>query len=133
MAEKSQDNNPDMKKYAKLLGTVDYDKEAAEQLADAINEIVELRQRADQLEQIVHENDELKQFIWRTAEGQAIAIHNIDNDHLQNIMLHLLRTGRPINRGIRGEAMRRNLTIPAHVPVDWDDDIENRMIAGRNL
>lgn len=126
MADKPQDN-PDIKKYAKLLGSVDYDKEAAEQLAAAINEAVELRQRAEQLEQIVHENDELKQFIWRTADGQAIAIHKVDDDHLQNIMLHLLRTGRAIPRGIRGEAMRRNLTIPASVPVDWEDDTTRRL------
>lgn len=122
-------NNPDAKKYAKLLGKVDYDHEAAEQLADALNEIVELEQRAAQLRQIVNENEELHQFVWRTADNKTIALHNLDNDHLENIMLHLLRSNRAIPRGIRGEAISRNLVIPASVPIDWEDKPNRRLVA----
>lgn len=120
-------NSPD-KKYAKLLGKVDYDHEAAEQLAAALNEITELESRANQLKQIVKENEELHQFVWRTAGNEVIALHNVEDDHLENIMLHLLRTGRPIPRAIRGEAISRNLTIPATVPLDWDDETSRRYI-----
>jgi hypothetical protein len=123
MTDKTKD------KYAKLLGKVDYDHEAAEQLADALNEIADLERRAGQLRQIVEENEELHQFVWRTAGGESVALHKIDDDHMNNIMLHLLRTGRPIPRAIRGEAISRDLVIPATVPIDWDDDTTKRLNA----
>lgn len=115
--------NTDSKKYGKLLGAADYDHEAAEQLADALNEIVEHEQRAGQLKQIVEENKELHQFVWRQANGEVIAICNLEDDHLSNIMLHLLRTGHAVPRAIRGEAMKRNLVIPVKVPIDWKDEL----------
>lgn len=108
-------------KYQKLVGKVDYDHEAAEQLADALNEITELAQRGQQLQQMVNENKELHQFVWRSEDG-VIALHDIGNDHLGNIMLHLLRSGRAIPRAIRGEAISRGIVIPAKVPLDWNDD-----------
>lgn len=117
------------KKYAKLLGKVDYDHEAAEQLAEALNEITDLERRAGQLKQIVEENEELHQFVWRTADGVSVPLHKIDDDHMSNIMLHLLRSGRPIPRAIRGEAISRDLVIPATVPIDWDDDNVRRLNA----
>lgn len=117
------------KKYSKLLGKVDYDHEAAEQLAEALNEIEEHERVANQLKQIVNENEELHQFVWRTADGKAIPLHKLENDHLENIMLHMLRWGKPIPRAIRGEAISRSLTIPASVPVDWDDKPRRRLTA----
>lgn len=110
------------KKYKKLLGKVDYDHEAADQLAEALDEITELERRATQLRQIVSENEELHQFVWRTGSNKSIPLHNIEDDHLENIMMHLLRTNQPISRAIRGEAISRNLTIPATVPFDWEDE-----------
>lgn len=126
MAEKAKSKDT---KYAKLLGTVDYDHEAVDQLAEALNEITSLEARANQLRQIVDENKELHQFVWRTSGGESMAIHKIDDDHLTNIMLHLLRTSRPINRAIRGEAISRGITIPINVPIDWDDDTAYRLAA----
>lgn len=114
------------KKYSKLLGKVDYDHEAVEQLAEALNEITQLKARAAQLEQIVKENGELHQFVWRTQENVTIPIHKIEDDHLSNIMLYLLRSGRAIPRAIRGEAIGRGLTIPATVPVDWDAGFDHQ-------
>jgi hypothetical protein len=118
-------------KYAKLLGKVEYDHEAAEQLAEALNEITEIERHAGQLRQIVEENEELHQFVWRTADGESVPLHKIDDDHLNNIMLHLLRNGRAIPRAIRGEAISRELVIPATVPIDWDDDDAVRRINAR--
>lgn len=120
------DKKSEEKKYSKLLGKVDYDHEAAEQLAEALNEVTQLEARAAQLKQIVNENEELHQFVWRTQEGVTIPIHKIEDDHLSNIMLHLLRTNRAIPRAIRGEAIGRGLVIPASVPVDWDADFDHR-------
>lgn len=108
------------KKYAKLAGKVEYDHEAADQLADAFNEVRELNQKVRQLEQLIGENEELHQFVWHAEDG-VIALHNIGDDHLGNIMMHLLRTGRAIPRSIRGEAMHRGIVIPVKVSVDWDN------------
>ena len=141
--DKESDAQPNsIAKYTKLLGAVAYDHEAAEQLADALNEITALELRADQLRQIVNENNDLHQFVWRTADGISMAIHTIDNAHLQNIMLHNLRNGRGISRAIRGEAIKRGLTIPVSVPVDWDEtnyletrrmQLENKMYNRGNV
>lgn len=117
-----------VKKYAKLAGKVDYDHEAAEQLADALNEIAELDLKVSQLKQLVKENEELHQFVWRSQDG-VVALHNIGNDHLGNIMMHLLRAGKAIPRAIRGEAMHRGVVIPTTVPISWDDgDRAHRLI-----
>lgn len=123
----------DTKKYAKLMGAVDYDLEAAEQMADALNEIDEMKLRMAQLEQLVNENPDLHQFVWRTQKEGVFAIHNIDDDHLSNIMLHLLRRGQAIPRAIRGEAMKRELTIPATVPIDWDEDDAKMRLRANNI
>src|SRR5258708_14875492 len=93
------------KKYSKLLGKVDYDHEAVDQLAEALNEIAALEQRVSQLKQIVTENKDLHQFVWRTSANESLAIHSIEDDHLNNIMLHLLHTSRAIPRALRGEAI----------------------------
>jgi hypothetical protein len=116
--------HPDFKKYGKLLSTADYDHEAAEQLADVINEIASLDGRINQLKQLVSENQELLDFVWRTAAGQTLALHQVDDEHLSNIMMHIIRRKAAVPRAIRGEAMRRNLVIPARVPVDWNDDTD---------
>lgn len=110
-----------IKKYAKLAGKVEYDHEAAEQLADALNEIATLEQKVNQLRQLVNENTELHQFVWRSNDG-VLALHNIGDDHLGNIMLHLLRERKAIPRAIRGEAMHRGIVIPAIIPIGWQDD-----------
>jgi len=52
-------------------------------LADALNEIRELKQRTSQLEQIVQENEDLHQFVWFTADGTTLPIHKIDDDHME--------------------------------------------------
>jgi hypothetical protein len=116
-------------KYAKLLGKIDYDHEAVEQLAEALNEITEAERHVAQLKQIVAENEELHQFVWRDASGVTTPIHKIDDDHLSNIMLHLLRRGDAIPRAIRGEAIARELVIPVTVPIDWEDDTMRRLSA----
>lgn len=101
-----------MENYSKLTKSEDYDKEAAEQLAAALNEIRTLTDKVSQLQDLVMENKKLHKFVWTTAEGKAIALHDIETDHLQNIMQHLINTGHPINKGIKSEARSRNLVIP---------------------
>lgn len=121
-------DNDDIKKYSKLLGSTDYDHEAAEQLADALNEIATLEARVTQLKQIVKENKELHQYVWRTANNEVIALQNLEDNHLENIMMHLLRNGQPIPRAIRGAAIKRGLTVPVKVSIDWNEAESRRII-----
>lgn len=105
-------------KYGKLMSAVEYDHEAAEQLADAMNEVRRLEQAANQLRQIIDDNPELKQYVWTTAKGESIALQNIEDDHLVNIMQHILEHGGTISRSIRGEAIRRDLVVPVDSPIE---------------
>lgn len=98
--------------YKKLNKVANYDREAAEELAEALNELTAIEARVSYLKELVNENSELHNFIWRTGANNNIALHKIEDSHLENIMTHLLATGRPISREIRAEAMSRNLTIP---------------------
>lgn len=118
-------------KYSKLAGKVAYDHEAAEQLADAYNEIDALKLKIEQLKMLTQENNELNQFVWRSENGY-IAIHNIGNDHLGNLMLHLLRRGRGIPRAIRGEAIARGVVVPAVVPIEWEDKSTRELGVGND-
>lgn len=114
-------------KYEKLMGKLDYDHDAVEQFAEAMNEVEGLKRRVDQLEQILNENRELGAFVWRTSEGITIPMHKIEDSHLENIMRHLLVTGRAIPRSIRGEANSRGIVIPVNVPLDWEDTSARRI------
>lgn len=100
------------KKYDKLFSVQDYDKDAAEQLAEATNELHELMKRAQYLEELIKENKKLHIFIWTTAEGETRAIHNLEDDHLRNILQWQVNHGQSINKGLKSEAMKRNIEIP---------------------
>lgn len=100
------------REYKKLNKAANYDHEAATELADALNEMFELQSRLDYLKELVTENPDLHNFVWRTAQNKAIALHDIEDSHLANIMQHLLDTGRSIKKEIRSEAVSRNLSVP---------------------
>jgi hypothetical protein len=111
------------KDYEKLIQIADYDREAVEQMADALNEIAEHQRRVAYLEQLVEENPELRKYVWRTAKGDVYALHNLEDDHLANIMRHMLSTGRAITREIRAEARQRNIEEPAPGPYMLEAEI----------
>lgn len=99
-------------KYDKLEKTIDYDHEAAEQLAEALNEITALDSKVAELKALVEENEELHQYVWRTAENKVIALHDIEHDHFVNILSHQARNGRTISKALRDEARRRGVPLP---------------------
>lgn len=118
-----------MDKYAKLNKVENYDHEAAEQLASAINEIADLEAQAAALKDLVSENKELHQYIWKTAEGKAIAIHDLEDEHLKNILQHLFNNRRSISKIIKAEARKRGITIPTnYVPISYSRS--NRITEG---
>lgn len=105
------------REYKRLNKVANYDREAAEELADALNELDELDRHRAYLNQLVSENKELYPFVWHTKSEGALALHKIEDSHLRNIMLYLLKIGRPISREIRAEAVTRNLVVPDAVPL----------------
>lgn len=102
------------KDYKKLQPTNNYDHEVAEEYAEAVNEMRELEARQRTLEVLLRENSEVSRFIWTTAEGTAIAIHKIEDDHLMNIMTYLLANSRDMPKEIVAEATSRGMTIPTN-------------------
>lgn len=100
------------KKYDKLFSIEDYNKEAAEQLAEAMNELTEVNARRTYLEELIKENKKLHIFIWTTAEGETRALHNLETDHLENILQWQINHGQAINKGLKSEALKRNIPIP---------------------
>lgn len=101
-----------MDKYDKLNKVDDYDREAAEQLAEAINEIKELERKAASLRDLVDENKKLHKYVWTTADGLCIPVHKLETDHLKNIMQHLVNAGRAISKVLKAEARNRGMDIP---------------------
>lgn len=105
------------KEYTKLNKVDDYDREAAEELAEALNEINDLEVRIKHLQTLVNENKKLHKFVWRTAENKVIAIHKLDDDHLKNILQHLMNSGQEPSKALRAEAVNRSVPLPTSV--DW--------------
>lgn len=115
-------------KYEKLLRVEKYDTDVVDELVEALNEITKLKALTTQLQTLVDENADLHQFVWRKGDGEAIALHNIDDEHLANIMVHLIRTGRSISKAFRGEALKRGLEIPNSINV-WGNDADKKLLA----
>lgn len=100
------------KEYPKLLKTIDYDVDAARELAEAMNERYALMQRVQELTQVIDENDELKPFVWTTADGKSAAHADLSTDHVANIMSWHVENGRTLSKQIISEARRRKLAVP---------------------
>jgi hypothetical protein len=122
--------------YKDLKKTYDYNKEKATRLAEAMTEAVEVEARLRYLKKLANDNIDLNPFLWKTVDGKVIALHDLEDDHLRNIVGHLVRHGRPINDQLRAEAESRGIdtglieqTTPqlrAYVDAeepggDWDD------------
>ena len=114
----------DYKKYSELEKTYEYDKKKATVLAEALTEALELKLRLDELERLIKLNKDLKKFIWGTAGGKAVAFHDLEDDHLRNILTYLPAHGRTIPDALKAEARSRGFTIP-------DESTPMRLVAGR--
>lgn len=111
------------KVYEKLDRHANYDKAAVEQYAEALTEVYELKRRAEYLKDIINDNRaQLADFVWTTAEGKTIALHDISDEHLTNIMNHLREHGKSISKTISAEAKLRNIAIPKKTVQDVAED-----------
>lgn len=102
--------------YKKLDKNNNYDVEASQELAAAINEALELESRLKYVKSVVNDNKPLHRFIWTTAEGKAIAFRDIEQDHFVNILSHIANRGDNPSDAIIAEATRRGVPIPEKVP-----------------
>lgn len=101
-----------MEKYQKLNKAENYDLDRAELPADLQNEMRDLAIRLDELNELNNDNQELRPFIWKTADGKCIALHKLEDDHLKNILGHLVESGRDIKAEIKAEARKRSIQVP---------------------
>lgn len=120
--------------YSDLHKTYDYDKAKATRLAEAMTEVKTLTDRLAYLESVLKDNKELEPFLWRTYEGEVIALHDIEDSHLKNIIGYITRNGRTAKPEIIAEARSRGinpdeftnkrLAIEAELDDDdYDDDV----------
>jgi hypothetical protein len=100
------------KEYKKLNKYEEYDHETVEELAEAMNELRTLERRANVLKELIGENQELSPFVWTTAEGVSMALHDIADDHFKNILTHINNRMREIPKSLKAEANRRGFELP---------------------
>lgn len=126
--------------YSDLHKTYDYNKAKATRLAEAMTEVKTLTDRLAYLKSVLKDNKELEPFLWRTYEGEVIALHDIEDSHLKNIIGHITRNGGTVKPEIIAEARSRGidpaeftkkaLAIEAEVydddyDYDYDDDYDD--------
>lgn len=114
------------KDYDKLVKKNEYDKERAEAFAEAMTEFNELNKRLKYLTELINENRELTPFMWTTLQGECKPLHKIEDDHLRNILGHILNRGGRISAEIKAEAMSRGIEVP-----DWETVSARRLLAAR--
>ena len=100
-----------LKKYELLEEKFEYDKPAATQLAEAITELLTIERRAVYLRGVTKRHTKLKRFIWGTKEGEAIALHDITDSHLTNILDYLPKQGRTPSKEMLAEARSRGMVV----------------------
>lgn len=100
--------------YSDLHKTYDYDKAKATRLAEAMTEVKTLTDRLAYLQSILKDNNDLEAFLWRTYEGEVIALHDIEDSHLKNIIGHVTRNGGTVKPEIIAEARSRGINPDEH-------------------
>lgn len=108
----------EFKDYKELNKTFEYDKEKATILAEAMTEKIALEKRAKYLEQLLHDNRKLSKFLWTTLDGVVKALHDLDDNHLKNILNHIVNHGGTISPQIKAEATSRGFEIPEETTTD---------------
>lgn len=116
----------DYKKYEELEKTYDYDKKKATILAEAVSELVEVKKREAELERLIKLNSGLKKYLWGTADGKVIAFHDIEDDHLKNILTYLPANNRTTPDALKAEARSRGIALP-------DENAQFKLVAGKSF
>ena len=102
-------NDNQEKDYSGLFPTFDYDKTKASLLAELANETTKLQARLTYLQTIAKENAGLEKFLWKTGEGEVIALHDLKDEHLKNIIGHVTSSARELSPQLVAEARSRGI------------------------
>lgn len=108
----TKDEFTGLKDYSGLIKKNEYDHEKAELLAEAVTELKAIEKRKAFLEELIEDNRDLLLFLWTTLTGECKPLHKITDDHLKNILGHILNRGGRISPQIKAEALSRNIAIP---------------------
>jgi hypothetical protein len=100
-----------MKRYDKLEEKFEYDKEVATELAAAMTELINVARRGEYLKDVIKRHGKLKKFLWSTESGTVIALHDIEDDHLKNILAYLDKHDREASPQLKAEARSRGLIL----------------------
>lgn len=101
-----------MKQYKSLEKSNDYDHDKAGEYAEAVMELKQLNNRREYLQELLEDHSDLKEYMWTTAQGVTMPLHTIEDDHLKNIMTHLIEGNRRIPAQVKAEARSRELEVP---------------------
>lgn len=115
MAVKKLNTSINLKDYSGLHKTFEYDKPKAELLAEAANEADQLQKRLKYLQDVAAENKDLQKFLWKTAEGEVIAIHKLEDSHLKNIIGHITSNAGTVSPQLLAEARSRGINPDEYV------------------
>lgn len=85
----------------------DFDHDKARQLAQLIEEEEALNKRLDFLWSIKKSHSKLNKYLWRTFDGRVMLIHDMDDNHLKNAIIYLMKKGRKISPVLRAEYNKR--------------------------
>ena len=78
-----------------------------------MTEAVAVEKRLAYLKKIMDANNELRPFLWQTKEGEVKALHDIDDDHLGNIIGYKAKYGDSVSEQMRAEAESRGIDVDA--------------------
>ena len=98
------------------------------EMAEVANEVQELQARLAYLKSLLDSNNNLNKYLWKTTKGKILAIADITDDHLQNIVKYNVKRGTTLSTQITIELKKRGLAIPATVAkaiVVPDEDEDN--------
>lgn len=100
------------KTYSELNRVYEYDEAKATIMAEAMTEMVEIEKRKQYLIGLLDQNKGLRRFLWQDETGKVTAFHDLDPDHLVNILNYLSEQGQPISKPMEAEARKRNIALP---------------------
>lgn len=83
------------------------DQERVRQYAKLLDEIDRTERKLAQLNELKRLHKRLKKHVWRTNMGQHLAITDLGDDHIRNIVGMLERTYQEIPSILRDEAVKR--------------------------
>jgi len=102
----------DMNKYKLLNPTIEEDIDKIREYAEAKMELQALKVRKNYLESMLYnKNSDLSESVWTTMDGVSKPVHDLDDDHLKNIVLYLNKQGK-YNQRIVDEYQKRFDALP---------------------